>query len=413
MDGLFVGTALMGFELTVAWRFLREGRFQSILIVFGFAAGVAVVTYISALISGLQANTIVRTLGTQAHVIVKPLEDRATIPQASTALIARDVQARAQRGRSIENWRVLIMEFAQLPGVIAVSPMVSGAALAVRGEASRAISLIGIELDAYERIVGLREKIVQGEARLAPGEVLVGLQLASDLGITVGDRLTVQTATGGSDSFKVAGLFDLGSRDANRRFVYVSLRSAQSLLDLPGGVTNIDLKVAEIFKADETAKLLARRTGLDVESWMQTNSQLLNALNAQSISTGLIRGFTVIVVMLGIASVLVVSVVQKRKEIGILRAMGATRTQMTRVFLAQGAFVGGLGSLIGVALAKLLLWVFMMFARGPDGAPLFVVELPLDLALSVAVIATLCGVLAAVAPARRAAKLDPAEAIRL
>ena len=146
---------------------------------------------------------------------------------------------------------------------------------------------------------------------------------------------------------------------------------------------------------------------------MDSNAQLLSALQAQSISTGLIRVFTSVVVMLGIASVLVVSVVQKRKEIGILRAMGATRAQMTQVFLLQGAIVGWIGSLMGVLLAQGLLWGFSTFAKGSDGKPLFVVGLAPDLALTVALLATAAGVVAAVAPARRAARLDPAQAIRL
>ena len=193
----------------------------------------------------------------------------------------------------------------------------------------------------------------------------------------------------------------------------MSLKSAQSLLNIPGGVTNIYASVSDLFGARETAQRLKARTGYEIESWMESNAQLLSALNAQSISTGIIRGFTAIVVMLGIASVLVVSVVQKRKEIGILRAMGATRWQMTQVFLMQGAIVGLIGSVLGVLFAHLLILLFMTFARGGDGQPLFVIALQWQLSLKVAVIATICGVLAAAAPARRAAQLDPAQAIRL
>jgi lipoprotein-releasing system permease protein len=120
-----------------------------------------------------------------------------------------------------------------------------------------------------------------------------------------------------------------------------------------------------------------------------------------------------IVVVLGIASVLVVSVVQKQREIGILRAMGATRGQILRVFLLQGAIVGAVGSVLGVALAAALVWAFTTFVRGSDGLPLFAIGLAPELALRIALAATLAGVLAAVAPARRAAALDPAQAIRL
>jgi lipoprotein-releasing system permease protein len=404
----------IGFALTVAIRFLREGRFQSLLIIVGVAVGVGVVTYISALIDGLQGNTIRRTLGTQAHIVVKPLDERATPSlRAPDANIARDVQPRAQRTRSVDNWRAMMAEMQSTPNVVAVTPIAAGAGLALRGEASRSIALVGIELEGYDRIVAIREKVVEGIARVAPGEAMIGLQLAQDLGVSVGERIVIRTAGDVSENYKIIGIFDLGSRELNRRQVYVSLKSAQSLLNIPGGVTNIYASVSDLFGAGETARRLKARTGYEIESWMESNAQLLSALNAQSISTGIIRGFTAIVVMLGIASVLVVSVVQKRKEIGILRAMGATRWQMTQVFLMQGAIVGLIGSVLGVLIAQLMILLFMAFARGGDGQPLFVIVLPMQLAITVAFIATICGVLAAAAPARRAAQLDPAQAIRL
>ena len=112
-----------------------------------------------------------------------------------------------------------------------------------------------------------------------------------------------------------------------------------------------------------------------MESWQDTNAPLVSALNAQSVSTGLIRAVVMVVVVLGIASVLVVSVVQKQREIGILRAMGATRGQVLRIFLLQGAIVGALGSALGVLLAVLLVWAFSTFVKGSDGLPLFNITL--------------------------------------
>jgi lipoprotein-releasing system permease protein len=106
-------------------------------------------------------------------------------------------------------------------------------------------------------------------------------------------------------------------------------------------------------------------------------------------------------------------VVQKQREIGILRAMGATQGQVLRIFLLEGAIVGALGSAVGVLLASVLIWGFTSFVLGSDGLPLFNLTLEMVLALRVAAIATVCGVLAALAPARRAAKLDPAQAIRV
>jgi lipoprotein-releasing system permease protein len=404
----------LGFERRVAVRFLREGRMQTLLIIVGVAAGVAVVAYISALISGLQRNTLEKTLGAQAHVTVSARDD-VVIPArppapGTTALV--QTQPRVQRPRTIANWQSLLPVLEALPAVSGVSPMVSGAGLAQRGEASKSIALMGVDLDRYDRIVHLRDKIVQGEARLGPGEGIIGRELADDLGVRVGDRISLVTGTS-TDSLRVTALVDLGVRELNRRTVIVPLRAAQSLVGLPGGATGIDLALVDVWQAKTLAAALGQRFPYKVESWQEANSQLVSALNAQSVSTALIRGVVMVVVVLGITSVLVVSVVQKQREIGILRAIGATQGQMLRVFLLQGAIVGALGSTLGVLLAVGLIKAFTTFVRGSDGLPLFAITLAPGLALIIAGIATVCGVLAAVAPARRAAALDPAQAIRM
>ena len=407
-----------GFELRVALRFLHEGRMQTVLIIVGVAAGVAVIAYISALINGLQSNTLAKTLGAQAHITLRAPDDLVTpaAPALTGAAALTETQPRAQRLRSVANWQALVPLLERLPEVAGVSPMVSGSGLALRGEASQAIALMGVDLDRYDRVVGLRSKVVSGTARLAPGEAIVGRELAADLGVRVGDRLTVQTggATGTvSDAVRVTALVDLGVKDLNRRTVIVPLRAAQNLLALPGGATQLDLTLKDVWVAQTLARELQTQFPYKIESWQESNAQLVSALNAQSISTSIIRGVVLAVVVLGIASVLVVSVVQKGREIGILRAMGATRGQVLRVFLVQGAVVGALGSVLGLLLAVALIWVFTHFVRGSDGLPLFSIALPPAMALQIALIASVCGVLAAVAPARRAAALDPAQAIRM
>ena len=387
---------------------------QTLLIIVGVAAGVAVVAYISALISGLQSSTLTKTLGAQAHITVRAPDDVVTpaalLTPGSTTLT--EVQPRAQRLRAVANWQALLPLLEELPAIAGVSPMVSGAGLALRGEATQAIALTGVELDRYDRVVGLRSKVVSGSARLSPGEAIVGRELAADLGVRVGDRLTVQTGTV-TEALRVTALVDLGVKDLNRRTVIVPLRSAQSLLALPGGATSLDLTVKDVWSAQTLAQDLRRQFPYKIESWQESNAQLVSALNAQSVSTTLIRGVVLVVVVLGIASVLVVSVVQKRREIGILRAMGATRGQILRLFLVQGAVVGALGSLLGILLAIVMIWLFMAFVRGADGLPLFMIRLQWATAWQVALIATVCGVLAAIAPARRAAAMDPAQAIRI
>lgn len=412
-----------GFERSVAARFMVEGRVQSLLILAGVAAGVAVVAYISALMASVQLNLIDKTLGAQAHVTLSALDDSIIPARSATGemddkndaaplQILTQTQPRAQRPRSPKNWRLLVPLLEATPGIAAVSPIVTTGGLAVRGDVSKSIAISGVELNRYDRIVRLRSKVVAGVARLDPGEGMIGRDLADDLGVRVGDRLNIIVGSV-TDSLRVTALLDYGVRDVNRRAVIVPLRTAQSLVNLPGGATGIEISLIDLWAAPTFAEDFARRWAYKVESWQDANPQLVSALTAQSVSTALIRAVVMIVVVLGISSVLVVSVVQKRREIGILRAMGATRAQVMRVFLFQGAIVGALGSALGIGLAWAMIWAFVAFVHGEDGLPLFAITFPPSLALIVSAITMVCGVLAAVAPARRAAKLDPAQAIRI
>lgn len=156
----------LGFEQRVALHFLREGRMQTLLII----VRVAVIAYISALINGLQASTLTTTLGAQGHITVRSLDDAvvpAALPQARATTLTR-IQPRAQRPRSVVNWKTLVPVLEAMPAISDVSPMVSGAGLALRGEAIQSIALLGWS-GRYDRIVGLRSKVVSGVAPLAPG----------------------------------------------------------------------------------------------------------------------------------------------------------------------------------------------------------------------------------------------------
>ena len=398
----------------LALRFLREGRFQSALIILGVTAGVAVVLTITELIGGLQGNLVSRVLGVQAHIVVRPPEEdtRLARDRAGDEAIAARIEKRAQRLRSIDQWESLLRLIEQSPDVVAASPAVSGAGFAARGVASRSIVLLGVNAERYLRVIRLDQFIVAGQFRIGANDGVIGAELANDLGVNLGDRIRITTAEGGNDSITIVGLFDIGSRDLNRRWVFTSQRLAQSLLNLPGGVTNIDLTVSDIFSAETVARRIASATGLNVESWMATNAQVLAAFANQNMTTRVIRGFVVIIVALGIASVLVVSVVQKQKEIGILRAMGASSQSIMRVFLIQGAIVGVAGALAGTVLGAIIVLLLSRTLRNADGSALFSPEFALGTFVSAIGMALAVGVLAAVAPARRAARLDPVAAIR-
>ena len=398
------------FEWIVATRFLREGIMQTLLIVSGVALGVAVIVFMSALLTGLQSNLFRRTLNFQAQIVILPTEERARALRATPA--AAIVEPRTQRLRSIDQWQKVRIAVEAMPGVTVVSPVVSGPGFVLRGNTNKAVNMTGMEPANYLRLIALAEKIVQGTAKLTVSDILIGTDLASDLGVSLGDKIALQTATGASAILTVCGIFDFGSKNQNQRAVYVAFRTAQSLLDLAGGATSIELNVSDPFTAETTAKMIEAQTGLEVDSWITTNAQFFSAMSAQSMSNSVIRFFVGLTAGLGIASVLVVSVVQKSKEIGILRATGTSRSQILRLFLLQGGLMGLMGSVLGSLLGWGFLSVWRGMARNVDGTALFDIHFEPQLFLYAASGATLVGIVAAVFPARRAAALDPAVAIR-
>ena len=395
-------------EWLIALRFLLDNRMQTLMILFGITVGSAVIVFITALITGLQDNVVERTLGTQAHIRILPLDEfNRMTPLAGDAVSLTLENPRAQRLRSISNWQEVVAVLDQHPRLPAVSPVISGPALALSGVARASVALIGMDPERYERIIPISDDLIAGEFRVGAGHAVIGSELARDLGLDVGDKLRLDGGDGREAVVDIAGVFELGVRELDARYVYLDLKQAQTLLALPGGVTVIDTRVDEIFAADDLARRIERLTGLQAESWMQTNGQLLNALTSQSMTTEMIRVFVGISVAFGIASVLAVSVVQRTREIGILRAMGSPRGQILRVFLLQGGLLGLVGSGVGCAVGWGLVQVFNLFGPGLFWVPVAPGLIPVAMA-----IATLAGVLAAAVPARRAARYDPAVAIR-
>jgi lipoprotein-releasing system permease protein len=403
----------MKFESFVALRFLREGRTQTALILTGVAVGVGTIVFLSALINGLQESIIERTLGNQAHVVIRPPEEVPLVLGGGdgVTLDARIIRP-PQRIRTVRQWQQVVDAVRRDPEVLAAVPTVNGPAFALRGEGSKAVAIRGLNPADYSAIVDLRARLVTGSLELTGFQAVVGVELARDLGIAVGDRIRLLVGGGATAVYTVRGTVDVGNKDLNERWVLVPLRAAQTLFGLDGGVSTIEVKVRDIFAATEAAERMRSATGLLAESWMETNSQLLVGLRSQSSSSIMIQTFVILAVALGIASVLAVSVVQKSREIGILMAYGTTRRKILRVFLLQGGLVGLAGSIAGVLIGIGLGAFFASLARNPDGSSTFPVQLRPELYLRAALTATITGVLAAVIPARRASRLDPAVTIR-
>jgi len=403
----------MPFTWFVALRYLRAAKGQTALILAAVAVGVAVVVFLSALIEGLQVSLVQKTLGSQAHVTLQVPRrvPRVLVEATPERVIARAVQPTTQRIESIDRWPAVVADLEQVGGVTAVSPRIVGAGIALSAQTQAPIFIQGVDPQRFLAIVDVGSKLIAGRFDVVGG-VALGSTLAENLDVGVGDQLHLTTSEGTEDQVIVTGVFTLGNAGADKTWLITSLRHAQSLFRLPGGATAIELKVTDVFDAERAARALQDRTGLEAESWMALNAALLAGLSAQSGSKWIIQFFVIVAVALGIASVLAVSVVQKSREIGILRAVGTPARRVLQVFLIQGGVLGFTGAVLGSGLGAGLAKLFEGAVRGPDGAPQFPVVLNFPLFAGAIVLATGVGLLAAALPARRAARIDPAQAIR-
>lgn len=404
----------MPFEWFVALRYLRDGKGQTALILAAVSVGVSVIVFLSALINGLQTSLIDKTLGSQPHVTLRmPRQAPRPLVEPTPALgIARSIQESSQRLQSIDQWPEVMATVERVPGVIAASPSITGAGFAVRSDATSAVVLRGVDPERFSAIIDVRKKLTGGRFELSGGDVAIGSTLAKDLGVGIGDKIRLASSEGVEDVVTVVGIFTLGNEGVDKTWVITSLRHAQALFALPGGITTLELKVADVFDAERVAIDVRGRTGLQSDSWMKINAELLAGLSAQSSSKSMIQFFVALAVALGIASVLIVSVVQKSREIGILRAVGTPARRVLLVFLIQGGVLGVLGSITGSALGALLAKVFESLVRDATGAAKIPVQLDASLFAFAAALATGVGLLAAAIPARNASRLDPATAIR-
>lgn len=221
----------------------------------------------------------------------------------------------------------------------------------------------GVDPERFLAIIDVREKMVEGRFELDGDLVAIGSKLATELGVSVGGKLRVSSSEGVDRVVTVGGVFKLGNDAVDGTWLLTTLRHAQTLFGLPGGVTTLELTVDDVFAAERVAAEVRRYTGLPADSWMTLNAELLSGLSAQSSSKSMIQFFVIVAVALGIASVLIVSVVQKSREIGILRAVGVRPRRILLIFLIQGGVLGVVGSLLGSGFGALLAWLFEVGPR--------------------------------------------------
>lgn len=377
--------------LKIAWRFLTHAKGQSILIAIGIAVGVSVQVFIGSLIAGLQAELVDNAIGRSSQITVTSV----------------------QRGELINDYQVIVSSIEQAQQeVLYVSPVVDANGFLRAGDGSDFPILIrGLDIKQAEGIYRFSEALVSG-ALPGDGEVLIGVDLTREA--SVADIVTLATPRGTTQEASVSGVFDLGVASLNERWIITNLATAQDIFGYAGQATAIEMQLRDPFQADLIASGLADviPDTLKATDWKTQNAQLLSGLNGQSVSSLMIQVFVLLSVVLAIASVLAISVVQKSRQLGILKAMGIKNKDASLVFLFEGFLLGIAGAALGVLLGLGLTLAFTKFALNPDGTPVVALLIDPRFITVSAVIALVSATLASLIPARRSAKLDPMEVIR-
>ncbi|MFN3286500.1 MAG: ABC transporter permease [bacterium] len=403
----------------LALRQLRSAPRQSVLAASVVAVSVALVVFLNALIGGLQRRLLETTTGGIPHVVLEPAP-REPVPvwvlrRSPDSVYVGTRSTRELRTRSIENWRSWVSWLEAVDQDIAVViPTVEGPGVLTRESRAEPIRIVGADPDRFDRAFGLQQRLVAGRYRgLVGGEAVLGQRLADRLGLRLRDRFRV-TGPAGTSTLLVAGIVRTGFPRLDDGVAFVTLRQAQSVLGLGTAVTTLSVRLQRPFEADRVADRIAPVAPFEVRSWMRENRQLLAGLQAQSQSSFLIQFFVTLAAGFGIVSILITNVLARLREIGILRAMGATRSQILEVFALQGtvlALTGGLvGAGVGVGLA-LLFYQARLSAAQPD-IEVFPVDLNAGLVLGSVILSVVVGTLASLVPARQAAAVDPIRVIR-
>ncbi|MDD3349171.1 MAG: FtsX-like permease family protein [Bacilli bacterium] len=389
----------MKLAFQIAKRFLASARRQTLVIILGIAVGVSVQVFIGSLITGLQKSLVDTTIGSSSQITVIS-DDADNVFIDDYEAILTTISTTSEQFKFI-------------------TPVVNFGGIVEKETVKKEVFLRGYELTNADQIYKFSEKLVAGRLPIADYEIILGIDFQTeyakkDVTLTIGDLIPIEVYNSFYKDFTIVGFFDFGVSTINKTWGVSNLTTLQDIIGKANSVSAIEMQLDEVFEAETLALTLNDKlpTALTTQNWMTQNADLLSGLQGQSISSYMIQVFVIISVVLGISSVLAISVMQKSKQIGILKAMGITDKDSSLVFLFQGFILGIFGAIAGVLLGLGLAYAFTTFALNADGTP--VVPLFIDpgfIALSAA-IALAASVLSSLFPAIKSSKLTVIEVIR-
>ncbi len=412
---------MLRFEFKLAWRHLVSGGGQTLLTVSAVAIAVTVIIFIQTLITGVQQRFVGDLVGPLSHVTIKPPDPAPDTldkvgDRTGGSLLASDSQKQVQQRTELEQWQKIEQQVASFPGVRTVASGVGGSGFMIRGAKRYAVNVSGGEPAKVESISPIQKDMIAGRwLDINSDEVVIGMRLAEELGIRLNDRVKIQSNVDVTGTYTVVGLFETGNGQFDIGRVFCTLRAAQSLFKTGTNVLYVQVKLEDPFTAAAVADQMALALPYKVDSWTKDNGFIVNAIQSQNSTKVMICAFVLLASAFAIASVLIVSVIQKSKQIGILKAIGARDYQILWVFTIEGLGVAVAGSIVGCFWALLLLRALAdipQAARFGKADKLFnIIYDPVIFggAVAATILATL---IAAILPARRASRLSPVEVIR-
>jgi lipoprotein-releasing system permease protein len=382
---------VLSFKLAI--RFLKSGRGQTLLVIFGIAIAISAQIFVGLLITSLQMTLIDRTMGQSPHITVKSTTDVGTI----------------------KNWELIVKRIDQTELTKVISASDSGNAILEKEKKHTPVLVRGFDPETANKIYDIESSIYEGTWNTSTRSALIGRDLREEMSFNLGDDIFITTQNGATATYKISGFFDFGVAEVNKTWVIVNFTSARELFGYGDRVTSIEITVNDLFQADTIAGQLEselQNREIKFENWKDQNQQLLSGLQGQNISSIMIQIFIILSVVIAIASILAITVFQKSRQIGILKAMGIKDRTASLIFIFEGFLLGLAGSILGVAIGFVFLYSFSYFTTQPGTPP--IVDLYIDyqfVAISW-VIAILSSILAGLIPARRSLRLNPVDVIR-
>lgn len=393
-------------ELFLARRYIKAKRGVSLIAILGIMIGVASITIVLSVINGFHQELKKRILGATPHIVIT-----------------------RYHYEPIEDFSEMERKIKTIPDVLHTAPFIYAKTLIKSESASDGVVLRGIHPEAEKKITEIDKTIIAGSFDFSENGIVLGIDLANNLKVRVGDKLTLISPTNRiktplgelpvARDYKLNGIFDCGMYDYNASFVYLSLKDMQEFLNIGDKVSGIEVKVRDIYRAKAIGEKIKTNLGSGFQSldWMTLNKNLFTALRLEKIVTFIVLTLIILVACFNIVAILTLMVIRKTKEIGILKAMGAKTSRITKTFIIFGFLLGSIGSTLGVILGLIisLLLSRYQFIKLP-GDVYFIKRLPTLLQTSDFLItfflSILIALLATVYPARKAAKLIPTEALR-